>query len=581
MSDSYLHTKKPARRIIVLLVLLALAVLLSAGCITTEPAVKTTAAETPEDMQEGLNAFSETLTSLARTIVADLNSLSEQMEAAESDAELEKIARGYYAENPWLVAVIFRDAADDKYWSVPIFIDDDLSAYSANPTESDFRKAEGFIIRNCVFTENHGYLNLYYKPVYRTDGTYHGYLVFAADIYSALNLHPLVLGKEMAYGNFAPVITDKNGLILYSSIEEAIGQKIPDNGAYYDGQMYIPDVKAGNGACTYTSRSFYNYDSETQTEKITAWQWVYSSNGGEYIIYLVKELNQPELQMKNCYQDTTKQALADVRDAYLYASTEGKNKLIERIGSGYYSTPLYILDMHGAVVAASSHEPVGINYLNNRGVYGYSYTNAAILAAEQGGGYIYHTYPVERVADPKALQYSLGISMPIDGDCFLYGRFAGSTDAILKDDNLRTDVTRVSRAVMKEAGETGVDAVAARINANPEAGAELFAANLTTEIKDIAILDIKGYVYASIYYPETVGYSSTGIKDVYGGSVTRRAIMLAKTGSGFMTNLTPNPEKDGYVDLWLVSIEPVDETYYIYTAAVIGTFEDLLTPYLD
>ena len=90
-------------------------------------------------------------------------------------------------------------------------------------------------------------------------------------------------------------------------------------------------------------------------------------------------------------------------------------------------------------------------------------------------------------------------------------------------------------------------------------------------------MDFDGFVYASIENPATVGVAMDYV-DVYGGSTTRKEIMLAKSSGGFMVDLTANKTKDGYVDLWLLSVEPIGEEKFVLTSVLIGTYEDLLTP---
>lgn len=98
---------------------------------------------------------------------------------------------------------------------------------------------------------------------------------------------------------------------------------------------------------------------------------------------------------------------------------------------------------------------------------------------------------------------------------------------------------------------------------------------------EIAIIDFNGNVTASVRNPHLVGKSSTHKVDTYGDSATRRAMMLAKTGGGFMALLVTNTEKEGYVDLRLAMVEPLTDEYYVYTVGYIGTFEDVLTLYLN
>ncbi|MDO5844229.1 MAG: hypothetical protein Q4Q53_03670 [Methanocorpusculum sp.] len=576
-----LSEQKKNRRTFIKLTLITLVVMLiCAGCVTNTP-VKTTETDIPLEMYEALDELGSDLITLEHSVLSDLESISKEIADAD-ESEIKSILKEYYATHPCLTAVIFLDAVHNEYTSVPVFVDVDLFSYSKKITEQDFKDAGGVIVRNNVFTKHHGYQNLYYKPVYKADGTYHGYLVLVTDVYSLLYLHPLMLGTENTYSDCICFITDGEGSILYSSIAEATGETIPENG-FYDGLAYIPGVKSGDGACKYTSDGFYIYDKDVQSEKTTAWHTIYSSHGQKYILYLIKETNPSELKTDNVFTLNTQQALNEIREAYVYASASGTNKLAERINSGYYETPLYLINMDGNIIASSDKKTVGLNYLNKRDMYGVSYIDSGILTAEQGGGYIYYLTPAERVVYPRAAQYTLGAVMSLYGteNYFIYCKFPGLTDAVLNDINLRPDISRVSRAVLEEVSVSSVEEVCKIINANGKNSAEQFVSDLKTEISDIAVLDVDGNLYASVVYPELVGKSATFITDVYGGSSTRKANLLAKTGSGYMETLYPNAEKEGFVDLYVASVEPIDDKYYVYVSSLAGTFEDVLTPVLN
>lgn len=553
-------------------------VLITAGCVQTLPPVSYNNTATPPEMYTALNDLATDLVILEYSLKSDMLKLSREIEtkdAAGITASLEE----YYFEHPCLTAVIYYDNLTGTYFSEPVFLEINFAPYSANLTEKDFQEAGGVVVRNNLFTRYHGYQNLYYKAVYDADGSYRGYLIFVVDVYSLLYLHPDMLDMEKSYGGYICFITDEDRKILYSSIEEATGDILPLNG-FYDGLAYIPVVESGDGACTYSSRGFFSYDSEVQTQKITAWHTLYSSHGTRYTLYLVSRPDLPALSEMNDFAITSLQALNDTRGALVYANRNGQDKLVEQITSGYYATPMALMDMDGNVIASSDSRMIGNNYLNNRGMYGFSYIEAAIHAAQQGGGYIYYLTPVERVVTPRAAQYTLGIVIPVNTEYYLFSWIAGSEDVVMMDPSIRSDLTILSRAVLEEIGSSGISAVVDMINMKRSDAVEKFVPGLKTEIHDVAILDFNGNVTASMKRPYLVGQSSTYMVDVYGDSLTRRAMMLAKTGGGFMALLVKNPDQEGMVDLCLSMIQPATDNYYVYTSVFLETFEDVLTPYL-
>lgn len=564
--------------------LLVLAFLLgTAGCVfTVTPPIQAEQIAVPADMQQALDNLSDDLSSNERQILADLLVLSEDIGAAKTKEEQTSLLRSCYADNPWLTAVVFHNNVDEYSVSAPFIPETILTPRFIHSTEQDFLDAGGYIVRSSVFTEYHGYVNFYYRPVYDADNNYLGHLAFVTETYAELNLQQKSIDTKRIYDDYVCFIVDKSGHILYSSAGEAIGEYVSPDGTF-DGSVYIPAVGSAKGACRYTSHAF-SITSTQQTEKITAWEWIYSSVKGECLVYLVKEMNPPEENIENVFTPDPKQALNDTYDALIYGYStilNGTGELSARLMSGYYQTTLALMNTDGKILSSSEPGMNGMNSLNNRGIYGYAYVQAAIMAVNQGGGIIYYSRPTERVIHPEAAEFCIGIVLRLTGNSFIYGYLPGSKDVYLPDFAAQSDVAAVARAALKDASSSGIETVIERISNKTSEAAKWYVPNLTTDIQDFAVLDVNGTVYASALHPEIAGLSATGVTDVYGGSTIRRAIMLTKTGGGFFVDLRKNPEKEGYVDLWLLSILPVDEKYFISSGAVVGTFEDLLTPYLD
>ncbi|MDO5843744.1 MAG: hypothetical protein Q4Q53_01180 [Methanocorpusculum sp.] len=555
-----------------LVILIIFFLLITAGCISNEEKeVETTGVETPSDMIDGALDFAKDLKNLDVSISIDLYNLADKFGSAKDDKEIEEIAVDYYSENAWIDKIIYYDAVTKERLDIPIQIDTELDSYLPHPTEEQLKLAGGNIHYDSVMIPEDGHVSVECAAVYDENGNYKGCFVFVYDLYVALNLHPMFMDTEKSYGNFICFCLDKNNKIVYSSKQEYIGETV--DSYLNDGINVIKISDKESGAYTYKSASFYNYNRHFNTEKITDWE-KFTAFKTTYTLYLTKELGQPPLIYNNIYDVNPDQAEKDVNDAYVYAVQKGNQALLDRINSGYYNTPMGILNYDGYVVSGFDNSLLGLNFLNNRGAYGYAYTKSMIYTAQQGGGYVYYMYPVDGTIDTQASQFSLGYIMPIPGDCFIFGRFSGYSDLIPKNVNIRNDVTSLSRAVLKDAYDNGADYVIDKISKNPH-NTEVFTGNLTTNVEDLGILDYEGNIYASAYNPSVVGYTLTGYKDVYGGSTVRKLIMLAKSGGGYINELYPNPIKDGYVDLWLYSVEPIDDTYIVYTGAVIKTFEDI------
>lgn len=582
------HLSKVNWFIPILLVILAIFVL-SAGCIASSldaSAIgknhvypEAAAIGAPSSLHTALNDFHMDFEILELAITGDLNTLSASYGYASTPAEMEAIGEEYYANNPWIRGMVYYDAVSNRYLELPVTLDVKYLPYLPSPNELDLKKAGGLLHEYAVFIPDYGYVNYFCKSVYDADGSYRGYVLIFYDSYIAMNLHPDLIDKDKTYDDCVCFLVDSMGRIIYSTMQESIGKSLTSGNPFYNSQALLEYTRSEYGAESYTSGALYNY-LHTKTKKITAWLKTRSFSGDRLTIYVVSEPDRLSPEMENVYSFTTEATIENVTDLYIYAMQHGKYQSIWRVNSGYYSTPVMILDMGGNVLASENPDLIGLNYLSNHGAYGKSYTEMAILTAQQGGGFIYYTFPIDATADTAAYQFSLAYVMPIGKQCFIMGSFTGDADVILKDFNIMSDVTKVSREALKQVNLLGLDAVSEMINGNRSDGGDLFVQNLTTTIRDVSIYNYTGHVFASMDRPDLVGGSATQITDVYGGSVVRWAIMLSKNGGGFMNALTPNSDKKGYVNLWILLVEPVDDNYYIQTGAVIGTFKDVLTPYL-
>lgn len=555
-------------------VLLLAGLLCTAGCISEQTA--TTPVDIPSDLAAGLSEMQNDIRAIDASIKADSAELAAYIENAPDHSNLYSVLHEYYADNSWLTGLVFYCSEHDVWHEIPEF-NSEIPLTVMLPDEKQLLAEGGYMHTEGVRTPDRGYLNFDYRAVYGKDGTYLGYLIFAYDTYSAIHLHPLVSDEERVYGDFAAYYTSADGEIVYSSVEQTLGETISPNKQFTDGISVLQAGSAASGAYQFSSPAFYLYNRTENTEKIAAWQ----KTADGHTLYLVKELNRPELLTKNVFLLTTEAALENARDAFLCSVNEGTEAVVKRVNSGYYSTPLVIFDDNGTVIAAADADSIGMNYLNNRGAYGISYLSSAIHTMGHGSGYVYYTLPVDPTVDTPAAEYCIARIIPIDDDLFIFSQFAGDTDLLMRNPDARKDITGAARAVLKEIGETGLSEVIDKINENYQQGGNLFVENSSTDISALSIVGFDGMIYASAQFPQAVGMVQTKTVDVYGGSTTRKAIILAKSGGGIMTCLLPDAAKEGYVDYWVLAIEPIDGTKHICTGSVLATFKDILTPVLE
>ncbi|MDO5845006.1 MAG: hypothetical protein Q4Q53_07685 [Methanocorpusculum sp.] len=568
-----------------LLAVIITAAVTSAGCIHNEAEtldIETVAVDIPQDLHEGIHEIYKNQNILETSVASDIHILSEKIGDAETADEKNKIILEYYSNNPWIGCIIFYDAVKDEYTTFPLIsLSQTIMDAIPYPTESELRAApDGVITESSIFIPEHGYLNVYCKGVFDYQNKYLGYYLVFSDLYIQMNLHPQIIDSVKNYGDKIVFITDSSGKIIYSSTLETIGEYVTKDEPFFDGRVLLKAPENDSGAYKYNSTAFYANMRNLETEKITAWH-VIKKGDYKYTIYAVKELNRPELIRENAFTLNTKNTLNDIIDLYAYSKRNGVDKAIDNINSGAYSTNIYVMDMNGEVAASKNNAIIGLSYLNNRGAYGYSYTAAMIDTVKQGGGYVYYTFPIDGTVNTPAAEYTISYVLPLTENYFVMGGFPGDTDLVMKDYNVRSDLTMVTREVVKEIYYDGLNSVVDKINNNREKGGSIFVEGLKTDVKDVSIVDMEGNVLASMYYASSVGDSATGFKDVYGGSTTRKSILLAKNGGGFIVNLVSNPDREGYVDLWAAAVEPIDKNYYSYVGCVLKTFKDELTPYIN
>lgn len=558
-------------------VILIAAAVLTSGCIENPAEIQIKETEMPSDLSEGLNGIITDLSAIYDSQNKDIAYLVEEIGKNDDISKIKDICYEYYAENPIINCLVYCDKIGDMV-EVPVQVDKNLFEYIPSPSQEELEKNNGRIHLSGKFIPDYGYVNADYGAVYDSDGEYKGFIILISDLYLSINLHPSLTGKEKSYGDFICFIVDSGGKIIYSSSQETIGLKVSEGSLFSNGICVISAEKEDTGAYRYTSRAFYNYLASTDSEKVTAWKKM-TVNGEEQTVYLVKEISMPEIRYENVYEINTEHAIKNVEEIYSYANAHGKEAAMERVNTGHYGYDVYIMNMEGTVISAAYNDLIGLNYLNNRGVNGYSYVGGAITTAKQGGGFVYYIFPIAGTVDTNAGQCSFAYIFPIDDDCFIFGNFPGDTNNIKTGSLIRTTLEAVSREILIDANKNGVQSVIDAINSDPEHAADKYVPNLKIPISDILIMDYSGVVYTSTMHTDSVGETLTKYTDLYGGSTIRKAITLARNGGGFMPDLSAS-DKEGFVDMWTMCVAPINDEYLTITVAYSGTNNNILTPYI-
>ncbi len=550
---SHIHTLLRAALLIV-----GVLVVLSAGCITAEKQTSSTEIPVPEETEEALTEFAVNFKDIDLSLTLDLYYLADQIGEAETEEDIHEIINNYYVENTWINRIIYDNTEAGK-------ITDIVHA----PTKEELVAVGGILNAGPIYIPDLGWMELMYAPVFNANGEYKGYLLFVYEAHVLLQEHDLLSDTKAGYGNYTILITNRNGVVFYATQQQYIGAKLEKEVPHNIGDSIIILQENSSGA--------YQYAGENTTIT-TAWQKIFVHKN-EYTLFLTKEYPTPVIRYDDQFTPKPDMMRQNVTEAWKYAMTNGKEAAMKRINEGSYPYDIYAVTMNGTIFAASPEEAEKINltYIDVRGSYGMSHMDQMIATARQGGGYVIYFEPADTTQVPDAGLFTIGYVMPAGEDWFIAGTSPGSTNYTKINNNARGDIVSVSRAIVGYAHEHGTDSAIEKILSNPQANGTLFTDALSTNVSDLVILDSEGTVYADSYHPEMSGKSGTFSPDVFGSSVIRKAIIVAKSGGGMIYDYQWSETKPGYADLWLYAIEPIDNNYFAFSGTSIITVKNYVT----
>ncbi|MDV0443159.1 hypothetical protein [Methanorbis rubei] len=555
------HTHK-----LLLIVLIGCVVaVLSAGCITAEKQIIYNEVPVNDQTEEVLAEFAKNLRNADLTPTLDLYYLSDQIGRVETEQDVHDIIVDYYAKNIWMNRVVYYDNATGSSVEAPISSQGKISDIVPVPTEKDFIAAGGVFGIGPVYIPDLGWMELVYAPVFSPTGEYKGCLLVVAELYHLLEEHELLSDTGVAYGNYTVLLTNHEGVITYATQQEYIGTKLEKGVPNKIGDSIIVLQDGVSGA--------YQYAGDN-TSITTAWEKTFVHKN-EFTIYLTKKEYVPAVSYEDQFTPEPDQMRSEVTAVWRYAVTSGSDAAMKRINEGFYFYEMYAVSSDGTILAASPEkkDKIGLNYINVRGRYGTSYMDHMITTAQQGGGYVTYFKASDDTQIPEAGLFTIAYVMPVNDDWFIVGVSPGSTNYTKINNNLRGDVVAVARAVVGYAHDNGIESVIEKIVDNPGANGTLFTEEISTNISDLTIMDYNGTVYANLQHPEMAGENAMHYTDLFGASTIRKSVINAKSGGGISYDYQWN-ETPGYADLWLCSIEPIDDTYFVMAGTPVITTEN-------
>ncbi|MDU9375859.1 hypothetical protein McpSp1_04380 [Methanocorpusculaceae archaeon Sp1] len=553
-----------AHKLLLIVLIGCVIAVLSAGCITTDKEITYT--ELSSETEEALADFADDIRTMYTTCVLDMYYLGDQIGKAETEKDVQRIINDYYAEKIWINRIVYYDAAGNSV-ETPIYSPGKISDTIPVPTEEDFISSGGAVNFGPVYIPELGMMELLYAPVFSPTGEYKGCLLIATEAYLLLQEgHRLADGVK--YGDYAILLANRDGVITYATQQEYIGTKLEKGvpNKIRNSIIILQDDLTGA----------YQYAGKDNTQVTTAWEKVLVHQN-EYSIFLTKNDNDAPVNYGDQFTPQPDQMRDDVTAIWRYAFTSGSEPAMERINGGFYFYEVYAVSTDGTILAAppDKKETIGLNYINGRGRYGISYMKQMITTAQQGGGYIAYFDPSDDTQLSEAGLFTIAYVMPVNDDWFIMGLSPGATNYTEINNKASGDVATVVRAILGYAHEKGVENAIKKIVDNPGANGTVFTEDISTNVDNIVIFDYNGTIHANMQVPEMNGDNAMYYTDLFGSSVVRKSVIIAKSGGGITYDYQwddggiPN-----YADLWLYSIEPIDDTYFTLAGTTVITTEN-------
>ncbi len=533
----------------------------AAGCIQTAgPAY--TATEILPEMETAMADLSIDLQNLDVVLSTDLYYLADRVGDAETTEEVNHLLKGYYAENAWLEGVIYYNNLTGTYTDIPLH-SKTVYENTPHPSEEELVSAGGTLNLGPVFIPGRGYLEVMYMPVFTPSGVYQGYVMNVYNLGNILEEYHDITGLNHThtYNGYAALILDDENRVCYAMSQDCLGTTVTAEKPLYTsiGAVFLMD--GDKGAYVYG-------------EKKTGWQ-KYSAHKSSYTMYVTK----PEKETTGL-QDKDPDALKKtIENVWLEAVITGEEKVQTKINTGEFEYDLFAIDYNGTILAAPEEHAnaVGRNFMLIHDSYQVTYIQNMIATAQQGGGYVKIIRGTSASQSPDEGYFVIGYVLPVNSKWMIAGFVRGTPDTIEIDYGKKSGVVSVSRACMIYAEKFGDRALVELINtAGTSKGSSLNDGGVY-QADTVILMDYKGTVLAHSTYPEITGTSGTYYIDIFGGSVVRKAVILAKNGGGMMYDYQWDKDNPGYCQLQLWSVEPVDETCFVISTIKVATIKNYVT----
>ena len=405
------------------------------------------------------------------------------------------------------------------------------------------------------------------SPVFSPSGEYLGY--------NDITYEPRVFIARQIAGVTVPDgydvwVAQADGTQIYDVNGEEIGKNIVTDPMYADPALHAVLVRIAadqNGTGTY---SFYDRDWNRTITKIAAWETA-GIGGTGWRVVVTKEAGIGEggsiapaaaatpaapagLATEARYADLTQ----FVENAAAYAKEHGKEAALKEfndINGSFINGDLYIFayDRNGTALALPYQQGVlGTDRSSVADPNGVLFIDRLKQVAADGGGPVSYIYA--NPADNYAEQFKLATVLPVDDTWFVgSGIYLPDVPATFNATERDALVLRVKEARQYAQEQGQATAVAAFNDRN---------GTFADGSRYIFAYGINGTTLAMPFQPETIGTDRTGFTDRYGVKVAAWEIAVAKSGGGFVYVDYYNPDT-GKEGLKLCYVAPVDATWLV------------------
>ncbi|WP_338095796.1 cache domain-containing protein [Methanorbis rubei] len=506
-------------------------------------------------MEDALHEF---IANQTKEIDADMQHTAAALTGVEDEKNITDILYELYWKYPDGPGVYRANASGDVIVTVPYTsMNDALN----NPElqaimESSFSNATDLRLEGPVYTQAYGEVMCLILPVYTVDGVYDGYI--------CLGQSPEILTNRVSLCSadscerYDVWIARPDGTVLWHPNSDLIGHNIQTSHLFDEFRPeMLPILEKSEGETSYRYRVL-GYDT-TVLEKQAVWRTVEIGGAPFRVVLINYHYVNPEVVLPENMTDVYLQDI--VRSMYLYAGSHSKEQTFTEINdpNGLFAEKgvlTFAYDMNGTVLAHSTlPHMIGEQRLNYREAY--SATNpiiSMISRASQGGGFTHYYTPIP-YSDHMATfdlcyvqsvddTWFVGASIPVTDTLFTY--------SVETRDELHKNLENARKYLNEHGMEKTLEELMNPSGAFQTNNSSMFAAWYNGTL-----------LTTSDILPYEIGENTFSMVSYHGGSIGREFVILAKSGGGFTYY-------DTDTGVYLIYIEPVDDTWYIGTGVRVG-----------